>query len=264
MSEDASSGRVALVGAGPGAADLITVRGRERVAEADAVLYAGSLVPEGVLAWARPEAELADSRSMTLEEIAGWLIPRAQRGMRVVRLQPGDPGLYGALVELSEPLDAAGIPLEVVPGVTSAMASAAAAGESLTLPERTQTVILTRIAGRTPMPAGEDLADLARHGCTLCIYLAATRPAPVADALREAGWAEDAPVVVVHRASWSGEEAILRSRIADLAEDCRAAGLQGQSMILVSPAIGARREPAAPRSRLYDPAFGHRYRDASE
>ncbi len=254
------SGEVWFVGAGPGAADLITVRGRDRVVAADAILYAGSLVPAEVLEWAPPHCEVADSKGMTLEAIQDWLLERAQAGSRVVRLQPGDPGLYGAFVEIVRPLDAAGIPVHLVPGVTSAMAAAAAAGESLTLPEGTQTVIFTRVEGRTPMPAGEQLADLARHGSTLCIYLSITLLERLSDALCQGGWEEDAPVVVVHRASWPGVEQVLRTCIRDLAADCRAAGLNSQTMILVGPALGARQGAPAARSRLYDPDFAHRFR----
>ncbi len=253
-----------LVGAGPGAADLITVRGRDCVADADAVLYAGSLVPQAVLEWAPAGCEIADSKGMRLDEIQEWLVARAGEGRCVVRLQPGDPALYGALVELVEPLDAAGIPVHVVPGVTSAMAAAGAAGESLTLPEATQTVIFTRVEGRTPMPDGEALADLARHGSTLCIYLSVTLLDRVAEALQQAGWAGTAPVVVVHRASWPGAEQILRTRVGDLAADGRAAGLSRQSMILVGPTLGARGGSAGARSRLYDPAFTHAFRRGAD
>ncbi|MFW6379814.1 MAG: precorrin-4 C(11)-methyltransferase [Halorhodospira sp.] len=255
------SGAVWFVGAGPGAADLITVRGRDRVAVADAVLYAGSLVPAEVLAWAPAGCELADSKGMTLAQIQDWLLERARQGQQVVRLQPGDPGLYGAFVEIVRPLDELGIPVHLVPGVTSAMAAAAAAGESLTLPEGTQTVIFTRVEGRTPMPAGEQLADLARHGSTLCIYLSITLLERLSDALREAGWDEAAPAVVVHRASWPGAEQVLRTQVANLAADCRAAGLDSQAMILLGPSLGARAaEAPGASSRLYDPGFGHRFR----
>ncbi|MBK1727003.1 precorrin-4 C(11)-methyltransferase [Halorhodospira neutriphila] len=257
-----SAGTVWFVGAGPGAPDLITVRGRDRVAAAGAVLYAGSLVPPGVLDWAPAGCELADSKGMTLEAIQAWLIERARRHETVVRLQPGDPALYGALAELARPLDEAGIPVAVVPGVTSAMAAAASAGESLTLPEGPQSVIFTRVEGRTPMPEGEQLADLARHGASLCIYLSITLLERLAEELRSAGWADEAPVVVVHRASWPGEERILRTRVGTLAADCRAAGLRRQTMILVSPSLGARQAGPQPRSRLYDPAFTHGYRRA--
>jgi precorrin-4/cobalt-precorrin-4 C11-methyltransferase len=201
-----SVGKVWFVGAGPGDPDLITVKGRDLITRAGAILFAGSLVSEAAMRWAPAGCEVADSKDMALEEIIAWLIARAQTSAVVLRLQTGDPSLYGALIEMAQPLDAAGVDIGVVPGVTSAMASAAAAVESLTLPEVTQTVILTRVEGRTPMPAGESLEELARHHCTLCVYLSITLLQRVVGALRAAGWRDDAPMLVVHKASWPGEE----------------------------------------------------------
>jgi precorrin-4/cobalt-precorrin-4 C11-methyltransferase len=181
-----------------------------------------------------------------------------------VRLQTGDPGLYGALIELTRPLTAAGIAWAVVPGVSSALAAMAAAGETLTLPEVTQTVILTRVAGRTPMPPGEDLAALAAHRTTLCIYLSITLLHKVQQALRAAGRAEDAPILVVQKASWPGEERIVRGTLADIKQKCQAAKIASQAMIVASPALGAADWPDLARSKLYDPAFSHRFRKATE
>ena len=181
-------GTVWFVGAGPGDPDLITVKGRDLIAAASAILYAGSLVSEAALRWAPAGCEVADSKAMTQEAIAAWLTDRARQHETVVRLQTGDPSLYGALIEMVQPLDAAAIEIGVVPGVSSAMASAAAAVESLTLPEVTQTVILSRVAGRTPMPPGEELEALAAHRCTLCLFLSVTLLHEVQRALRAAGW----------------------------------------------------------------------------
>ncbi len=167
-------GTVWFVGAGPGDPELITVKGRSLIERAGAILFAGSLVNEAVTRWAPPGCTIADSKDMTLEQMAAWLIAQAQQHAVVIRLQTGDPALYGALIEVVQPLDAAGVPVRVVPGVSSAMASAAAAVESFTLPEVTQSVIFTRVEGRTPMPEGESLAELARHHCTLCIFLSIT------------------------------------------------------------------------------------------
>lgn len=253
-------GKVWFVGAGPGDPDLITVRGRDLIASAGAILYAGSLVSEAALRWAPAGCAVADSKDMTLEAIGAWLIGQAQRHATVVRLQTGDPGLYGTLIELVQPLDEAGIEIGVVPGVSSALAAAASAVESLTLPEVTQTVILTRVAGRTPMPAGESLAELARHHCTLCLFLSITLLKTVQDELRAAGWTEDAPVLVVHKASWPGEEVVIRGTLADIRERCRAARITSQAMIIASPALGARHWPVIKKSRLYDRAFTHRFR----
>jgi len=257
-----NAGKVWFVGAGPGDPELITVKGRGLLERAGAILYAGSLVSEAVLRWAPEGCEVADSKGMTLEEITGWLIRQASRHETVVRLQTGDPTLYGALAEMLRPLDAAGIETGVVPGVSSAMASAAAAGETLTLPEVTQTVILTRVEGRTPMPEGESLEALARHHCTLCLFLSITLLRKIREALLAAGWSGDCPVLVVQKASWPGEEKIVRGTLDDIREKCKAARIHSQAMIIVSPALGARGWEALKTSKLYDERFSHRFRKA--
>jgi len=257
-------GKVWFVGAGPGAPDLITVRATRLLAEAGAILYTGSLVAETVLEWASPECDIADSKSMDLDAVRAWLLDRAQRHATVVRLQTGDPSLYGVVAELARPLDAAGIEVGMVPGVSSAMAAAAAAGESLTLPELTQTVIFTRLAERTSMPERESLAALAAHGCTLCLFLSIERIERVCEILHQAGWSRAAPMVVVHKASWPGEERVLRGTLADMPERCREQGIERQAMILVSPALGARGRPEQGTSKLYDAAFPRRFRPAPE
>lgn len=253
-------GKVWFVGAGPGDPDLITVKGRDLVASAGAILYAGSLVAEATTRWANAGCEVRDSKSMALEEITAWLIDQAGRHETVVRLQTGDPTLYGALIEMVQPLDAAGIDVGVVPGVSSAMASAAAAVESLTLPEVTQTVILTRMEGRTPMPDGEALRDLAQHHSTLCVFLSIALLGEVRKELLAAGWRDDAPILVVHKASWPGEEIIIRGTLADIREQCREQKINSQAMIIASPALGARDWKELKKSKLYDEAFTHRYR----
>ena len=256
-------GTVFFVGAGPGSPDLITVRGRDLIARAGAILYAGSLVDEAATRWAPPGCVLRDSKDMTLEQMSDWLIGQSRQHATVVRLQTGDPALYGALIELVQPLDAAGVALEVVPGVSSAMASAAAAVESLTLPEVTQTVIFTRVEGRTPMPPGESLVELARHRSTLCIFLSITLLHKVEAALQEAGWPPDAPMLVVHKASWPGHQRVLRGTVGTIKALCREAGVVSQAMVIASPTLGARQWPDLARSKLYDPTFTHRYRRAS-
>ena len=256
-------GTVWFVGAGPGDPDLITVKGRRLLETAGAILFAGSLVDRAATLYAPAGCAIRDSKDMTLEEMSAWLGEAAAHHATVVRLQTGDPGLYGALVEMTRPLDAAGIAWRVVPGVSSAMASAAAAGETLTLPEVTQTVILTRVAGRTPMPPGEALAALAAHRTTLCIFLSITLLHEVQRALRAAGWPEDAPIVVVHKASWPNEEKVVRGTLADIKKKCQAEKIASQAMIIASPALGARDWPDIARSKLYDPAFGHRFRRAT-
>lgn len=257
-------GTVWFVGAGPGDPDLVTVKGRDLIARAGAILFAGSLVNEAATRWAPPGCLIADSKDMTLEQMSAWLIANAARCDTVVRLQTGDPALYGTLIELVQPLDAAGVPVAVVPGVSSAMASAAAAVESFTLPEVTQTTIFTRVEGRTPMPDGEDLAALAAHRTTLCIFLSITLLHKVEAGLRAAGWSDDAPVLVVHKASWPGEERIVRGTLATIKQQCRDAGIVSQAMVIASPTLGARQWPELAKSKLYDPTFTHRFRRASE
>ncbi len=257
-------GKIWFVGAGPGDPELLTVKGRKLLEAAGAVLFAGSLVDQAATLFSPPGCEIRDSKDMTLEEMSAWLIERAARHETVVRLQTGDPGLYGALIEMTRPLTAAGIEWAVVPGVSSAMASMAAAGETLTLPEVTQTVILTRVAGRTPMPPGEELEALAAHKTTLCIYLSITLLHKVQDALRAAGWAEDAPMLVVQKASWPGEEKIVRGTLADIKRRCQDAKIASQAMIVASPTLGAADWPELVRSKLYDPTFTHRFRKATE
>ncbi|AKJ27226.1 precorrin-4 C(11)-methyltransferase [Caldimonas brevitalea] len=256
-------GTVWFVGAGPGDPELLTLKGRVLLERAGAVLYAGSLVNAAVACWAPPGCTIADSKDMTLAQIVAWLIAQASRHDTVVRLQTGDPALYGTLIEMVQPLDRAGIPVAVVPGVSSAMAAAAAAVESFTLPEVTQSVIFTRVAGRTPMPAGESLVELARHRCTLCLFLSITLLHQVEQALQEAGWPAEAPVLVVHKASWPGEERIVRGTLADIKQRCRAAGIVSQAMIIASPTLGARHWATLAKSKLYDAGYTHRFRRAS-
>ncbi len=253
-------GKVWFVGAGPGDPDLITVRGRDLLSRAGAVLYAGSLVSAVHLQSVPPECECQDSKGMALATITDWLIAKAQQHATVVRLQTGDPSLYGALVEMVRPLDRAGIEIEVVPGVSSAMASAAVAVESLTLPEITQTVILTRVAGRTAMPRGEALEALASHHCTLCLFLSISLLPKVQSALLAAGWQPNTPILVVHKASWRQDEKLIRGTLADIRDRCRAQRLTSQAMIIASPALGARYWPTLATSKLYDTTFSHRFR----
>lgn len=254
--------KVWFVGAGPGDPELITLKAQKLIAQADAILYAGSLVSEAATQWAKSSRAIEDSKGMTLEEITDWLIKYSVADATVIRLQTGDPSLYGALVEMVQPLDKAGIEIGVVPGVTSAMASAAAAIETLTLPEVTQTVIFSRVEGRTPMPEGESLIELGQHHCTLCLYLSITLLKKVREDLLAAGWSDNAPIVVVHKASWPNEEQVIRGTLATIKEQCKQAGVNAQAMIIASPALGARQWTEIKKSKLYDAEFSHRFRKA--
>jgi len=254
--------KVWFVGAGPGDPELITLKAQKLIAQADAILYAGSLVSQAATQWAKSTCTVQDSKGMTLEEITDWLIAQSVAEATVIRLQTGDPSLYGALIEMVQPLDKAGIDIGVVPGVTSAMASAACAVESLTLPEVTQTVIFSRVEGRTPMPEGESLVALGQHHCTLCLYLSITLLKKIHEDLLRAGWQDESPVVVVHKASWPSEQQIVRGTLATIKEQCKQAGINAQAMIIVSPTLGARDWQDIKKSKLYDANFSHRFRKA--
>jgi len=255
-------GKVWFVGAGPGDPELITVKGQRLLREAGAILYAGSLVSEACTLWAGEGCDIADSKGMTLEDITAWLIEKAAQHDTVIRLQTGDPSLYGALIEMLQPLDAAGVESEVVAGVSSAFASMAAASESMTLPEVTQTVILTRVEGRTPMPEGESLRELAQHKTTICMFLSITLLHKVREELLAAGWADDDKILVVQKASWPGEEKVVYGTIANIREKCRSEKIAAQAMIVASPTLGARDWQELKKSKLYDASFTHRFRKA--
>ena len=206
---------VIFVGAGPGDPELITVKGQKALAGADLVLYAGSLVSPAILTWAGPGAELVDTAPLNLEEIVGRMLAGHRAGQRVVRVHSGDPSLYGAIQEQLEVLEREEIPCQVIPGVTAAFAAAAALAQELTLPEVTQTIILTRAAGRTPVPAGEALGDLARHGATLVIYLSIKLIEAVVAELTPA-YGPETPVVVAYRVSWP-DQRLIRGTLATIA-----------------------------------------------
>lgn len=254
----AAGPRVHFIGAGPGDPELLTVKAARIIGRADLVLYAGSLVSPAIVALARPDARVVDSAPLTLAETHALLVSTVRAGGEAARVHTGDPALYGAVAEQARLLAAEGIPWAVVPGVTSASAAAAAFGVSFTVPEATQTLILTRLAGRTPMPAGESLADLARHRAAMAVYLSAGDPEGVAEALTRGGYPGDTPVAVAHRLGWPGE--VLRFATVDtLAETTRRHGLDRQTIFLVLPGLGRGGD-----SKLYDPSFGHGFRPAKD
>jgi precorrin-4/cobalt-precorrin-4 C11-methyltransferase len=253
---------VIFVGAGPGDPELITVKGQKALAGADLVLYAGSLVSPAVLGWANPAAELVDTAKLNLAEICVRLMAGQRSGRRVVRVHSGDPALFGAIQEQLEVLERGNIPCLVIPGVSAAFAAAAALGQELTLPEVTQTVILTRAAGRTPVPEREGLRDLARHGATLVIYLSIKFiDAVVADLIPAYG--PETPVVVAYRVSWP-DQRMIRGTLSTIAGLIQAAGIERQALILVGPALAARAGELKARSKLYDESFTHGFRAGGE
>lgn len=249
--------RVYIIGAGPGDPKLITVRGAELVARCPVVLYTGSLVPKEVVATARPDARVLDSSSMTLDEILAVMVEARDAGHDVARVHTGDPLLFGSTAEQMRRMEALGIPYEIVPGVSSFTAAAAALGRELTLPELSQTVILTRAEGRTPMPEREKLEAIAAHGATLCLFLSITLLRDVVAALAPS-YGEDCPIAVVHKASCP-DQRIVVGTLADIHAKVRAAGIKSQSMILVGRVLTA---TEFADSRLYDPTFSHRFRRA--
>ncbi len=249
--------KVYIIGAGPGDPELITVRGARLVERCPVVLYTGSLVPEAVIARARKDARVLDSSGMTLEEIIAVLVEARDAGHDVARVHTGDPSVFGSTAEQMRRLDALGIAYEIVPGVSSFAAAAAAIGRELTLPELCQTVILTRAEGRTTMPPDEKLEDLARHKATLCLFLSITLIRDVAAQLTPA-YGADCPVVVVHKASWPDQQ-IVRGTLADIVDQVKRAGLKSTSMVLVGRVLTA--EDFA-ESRLYAADFSHGYRRA--
>jgi len=243
-----------FVGAGPGDPELITVKGRRLLEEADMVLYAGSLVPQAVLGWTREGCERHDSAPLALKEQIELMAAAHAAGKRVVRLHTGDPGLYGAIGEQMRALAARGIGYAVVPGVSSFLAAAAALPSELTLPGVSQTVIITRQPGRTPVPAGQELASLAAHGATMAVFLSAGDLEGTVAALRE-HYPETTAAAIVQRASWP-EQIVLRGTLETIAGQAAAAGIDRTAMILVGDVL--RNEGDA--SLLYDAAFTHGYR----
>lgn len=258
-------GMVYFIGAGPGAADLITVRGRDIIAQADLILYADSLVEESVAYLARkPEAQVVGSSGLHLEQISTLMVGTAQRGGVVARVHSGDPALYGAIYEQMAYLDDHAIPYDIVPGVTAAFAVAARLKTELTIPDLVQTIILTRTAGRTPMPAREDLRTLAAPGASLAIYLSTSHIRQVVDdLLASGGYQPDTPVAVVHKVTWPDESYVLGT-LADIVEKVREAGYTKQALILVSPALEVTLKSPQRRtgSRLYDRSYTHGFRRA--
>ncbi|MDD2468257.1 MAG: precorrin-4 C(11)-methyltransferase [Desulfobulbus sp.] len=250
------SGRhpVVFLGAGPGDPELITLKGRRLLDEADVVVYAGSLVNTALLDGIK--ATCHDSATLDLETIMELLAQAYRRGLRVVRLHTGDPAIYGAIREQMQWLDARYIPYTVVPGVSSAFASAAALQVELTVPEVTQTVIFTRQAGRTPVPERESLRNLARAQASMCIFLSVSLIATVVADLIAGGYPSSTPIAVVEKASWP-EQQIVRGTLADIAETIKNSPIRKTAMIVVGPALA---QESTIASKLYDAAFSHEYR----
>jgi precorrin-4 C11-methyltransferase len=249
--------KVWFIGAGPGAPDLLTIRGAKLIAEADVVVWARSLVHEGVLEHARPDAEIIESTTIPLEGVLELYERAVREDLEIARVHSGDPSLWGAVLEQVEFCEELGLDWEIVPGVSSLGAAAAAIGRELTVPEVAQSVILTRRASRTPMPNNEDIRAFAAHGTTMAIFLSAARPRLLQEELLDGGYASDTPCAVVYKASWPDEQ-VIECRLDELAYRIREAGFTRQALVLVGPGL----EAGGTRSHLYSPAFSHSFRKA--
>ena len=250
---------IRFVGAGPGAPDLLTLRGAELLARADCVIYAGSLVNPALLGLTKPGCALFNSAEMTLEQVIAQMEAQEALHHETVRLHTGDPSLYGAIREQMDALDARGIPYDVAPGVSSLSGAAAALQVEYTIPGVNQTLIVTRMAGRTPVPAGQDIASLAAHGAAMVIFLSAGMLDALQAELLRGAYAEETPAALVYKATWP-EERLLRCRLGDLAAVGREAGVRRTALVLVGDFL----RQAGERSRLYDPAFSTGYREAEK
>lgn len=250
---------VHFVGAGCGAPDLITVRGMRLLSEADVIIYTGSLVNPELLGYARADCELYNSAYMHLNQVIAQIEQAESRGLMTVRLHTGDPCLYGAVREQMDRLDALHIPYAYCPGVSAFSGAAAALRAEYTLPDVSQTVIITRMAGRTPVPDRENLRSLAAHGSTMVIFLSAGMLQELSGELIAGGYDEDCPAAIVYKASWP-EEKVLRCRIADLAETAKREGIEKTALIVAGYVLG----DDYALSKLYDAGFETGYRKAEE
>ncbi len=251
--------QVFIVGAGPGDPELITVKGQRLLKKADVIIYAGSLVNPAILNVAKAGAEIFNSASMTLPEVIEKIEEAVQNGKIVVRLHTGDPAIYGAIQEQMDELKKRKIAFEVVPGVSSFLATAAALRQEYTLPDISQTVIVTRNEGRTPVPERESLRSLAAHHATMCIFLSVHMLSDVVKELLAGGYEPETPIAIVHKASWP-EQKIVRATLKTIADKVKEEQITRTAMIVVGWCLGADYS----LSRLYAPEFSHMFRQASK
>lgn len=248
-----------FIGAGPGAPDLITMRGARLLGAADSIIYAGSLVNPALLEYKKDTCAVWDSAAMTLEEVVTVMVTTQEQGGDTVRLHTGDPSLYGAIREQMDKLDALGIPYDVTPGVSSFSGAAAALRAEYTLPNVSQSVIITRMAGRTGVPEGEKLSKLASHGATMVLFLSTGLLEDVEKELMEGGYTPDTPAAIVYKATWP-EEKVYRCTVSTLAKTARENQVTKTALITVGGFLGTEYE----RSKLYDPGFTHGYREGTQ
>lgn len=250
---------VHIVGAGCGAPDLITLRGKKHLEEADVIIYAGSLVNRELLSYAKSGCEIYDSAKMTLEEIIDVIDAAEKAGKTTVRLHTGDPALYGAIGEQMRELNRLGIDYDITPGVSSFAGAAAALRTEYTLPDVSQTVIITRAEGKTPVPAAEKLSALASHGATMVLFLSTGLLDKVTSELISGGYDPDTPAAIVYKASWEDEK-VCRCTVETLKKTAEDNGITKTALIVVGRFL----ESEFTRSHLYDPGFSTEYREASE
>ena len=248
-----------FIGAGPGGADLITVRGAKLLGEADCIIYAGSLVNPALLDYKKDGCAVYDSAGMTMEDVIAVMVENEKNGRDTVRLHTGDPCLYGAIREQMDELDKLGLPYDDTPGVSSFCGAAAALCAEYTLPEVSQSVIITRMAGRTPVPEGEHLRKMASHGCTMVLFLSTGLLEEVEKELLSGGaYTADTPAAIVYKATWPDEK-VFRCTVGTLAKTAKENHITKTALITVGGFLGEKYE----RSKLYDPSFTHGYREAS-
>ncbi|MBC8585075.1 precorrin-4 C(11)-methyltransferase [Youxingia wuxianensis] len=249
---------VYFVGAGCGAVDLITVRGQKLLSQADVVIYAGSLVNPGLLEYTKTGCAVYNSASMTLEQVLELMKSSEKQGKLTIRLHTGDPCIYGAIQEQMDQLEKFHIPYEVVPGVSSFCGAAAALKKEYTLPDVSQTVIITRMEGRTPVPKKESMEKLASHQTTMVIFLSTGLLEHLKEQLLEGGYSPDTPAAIVYKASWEDEKKFITT-IEALPQVAKENNINKTALILVGDFLSGEYE----RSKLYDPGFSHEFREAS-
>lgn len=248
-----------FIGAGPGAVDLITVRGQKLLTTADIIIYAGSLVNPLLLDYKKESCAVYNSATMTLEDVVAVMVEYSNKGLQVVRLHTGDPSIYGAIREQMDLLDTYNLEYEVVPGVSSFIGAAAALKAEFTLPNVSQTVILTRMEGRTPVPEKEEIRKLASHGATMAIFLTSTMLEELSKRLIEGGYASDSPAAIVYKATWADEK-VIRTTVGNIAKAAEENDIHKMALIFVGGFLGNEYE----RSKLYDPSFTHEFREATK
>lgn len=259
-SPEKPTGKVVFVGAGPGAADLVTLRAARTIAEADVIIWASSLVHPDIVADHKPGAELVDSASLPLEALEPYYARARDEGILVARVHTGDPSIYGATAEQRELCDRLGVGYQTIPGISAFSAAAARMDVEITLPEVSQSLVLTRLeGGRTPMPPKETVRGFAEHGATMALYLSAARNKVLQEELLAGGYPPDTPCIIGHQVTWP-DELMLRCQLQDLSATMKEYKLWKHTVVLVGPALAE--SPMARRSHLYHPGFRHEYRQA--